>query len=316
MFLTEHFNGDPNAVASGLGAWFGIQKQDGSDNFTYADGSIAEYLPFEGFSRLVGQYDICASMTYGYTFDASLGDYVQQLMWDEAFCRRAKMPLCMVDLESSDCVLLGDALTTDVINSTCTEYIRCIDGVLETIECGAGTMFSVNASDFGGDCTDARDVPECDVDECLEEDSCPENWATCTNLIGTHNCTCDDGYTFNDQGSYFNYSTWTCDDVDECAEGIDDCNDVSDCVNIDGGYWCECHEGYYVEEVGGECVDYDECLDGVYYYGDDNINKFTNSSWPPQLLGDPINNITDDTWEFVDGCHADASCTNQPGDYN
>ena len=72
----------------------------------------------------------------------------------------------------------------------------------------------------------SRDVPECDVDECLEEDSCPENWATCTNLIGTHNCTCDDGYTFNDQGSYFNYSTWTCDDVDECDEGLDDCNDV------------------------------------------------------------------------------------------
>lgn len=46
-FLTEHFGGDPAAVANGLGAWLGIIKPDGVQNFTYHDtGEIASYTPF------------------------------------------------------------------------------------------------------------------------------------------------------------------------------------------------------------------------------------------------------------------------------
>ena len=100
IFLQEHFNGDQQAVATGLGAWMGIIKPDGFDNFTYADtGEIADYLPFMGFSRLVGEWDVCASYAYGFQFDQSVGDYVQKLKWDEAFCAKTKMPLCMIGID-------------------------------------------------------------------------------------------------------------------------------------------------------------------------------------------------------------------------
>ena len=122
---------------------------------------------------------------------------------------------------------------------------------------------------------------------------------------------------FNNLGNYWNYSIWTCDDVDECKLGLHSCNENSVCQNTVGGYWCLCNEGYYIEEEDtNQCVDYNECLDGVYYYTSENTNEFTNSAWPPQLLGDPINMVSNDTWEMVDACHADASCTNTNGTYN
>ena len=100
----------------------------------------------------------------------------------------------------------------------------------------------------------------------------------------------------NNLGNYWNYSIWTCDDVDECKLGLHSCNENSVCQNTVGGYWCLCNEGYYIEEEDtNQCVDYNECLDGVYYYTSENTNELTNSAWPPQLLGDPINMVSNDT---------------------
>ena len=57
-------------MQSGLGAWFGIIKESRGADFLYEDGTLATYLPFDmTSSRLVGKFSICASMTFGFTFD-------------------------------------------------------------------------------------------------------------------------------------------------------------------------------------------------------------------------------------------------------
>jgi hypothetical protein len=243
---------------------------------------------------LIGDWDICASYAYGFQFDQSVGEYVQKLKWDEAFCAKTKMPLCMIDLmeESQNCTVMGVPISTGVLEYDCDTFSYCLAGNLTTDSCIDGFKFSNNETFMGG-CLDARDVPECDVDECalwdngeLDQDGnsyCPENTVSCNNLIGTHNCTCDDGLYFENQGNYWNYSNWECVDVDECLHELDNCNENSVCQNSFGGFWCLCNEGYYIEDDGSnQCIDYDECLDGVYYYQTDHVNNFTNSGWPPQ----------------------------------
>ena len=70
-----------------------------------------------------------------------------------------------------------------------------------------------------------------DIDECLElNGNCAHN---CVNLIGSHECSCREGFTLAGDGM-------SCDDVDECLASP--CG--HSCVNLMGGYRCECSDGY------------------------------------------------------------------------
>lgn len=167
--------------------------------FVYADGTEATYVPIDFFSRLVADFAICLSITHGRVFNENTAEFEQTLVWDEGFCRRHRMPLCMVDFaEEVNCQLFGDLITSDVIEQSCDGYSRCIEGDYTEFMCDGGMSFSVNGSEFGGGCIDSRDVPECDIDECNMWNStfnatCPENSVNCTNFIGTHECECDVG---------------------------------------------------------------------------------------------------------------------------
>ena len=90
------------------------------------------------------------------------------------------MPLCMIGrsnqhplnnpgitffsdlVEDGDCTILGIPITTDPLEYTCSNFTQCVDGNLTFTECGDGQMFASNSSL----CIDAREVPECDIDEC------------------------------------------------------------------------------------------------------------------------------------------------------
>ena len=136
-------------------------------------------------------------------------------MWDESFCRRSKMPFCMVDLTDS-CSVMNEDLSSEVLDFSCEGYQACDNGVLTNFTCDVGTSFSNSTME----CVDSADNTACDVDECLMmPDVCPQNTANCTNTIGSHNCTCEDGFRFSDNEEPFNYTFWSCDDIDECAEG-------------------------------------------------------------------------------------------------
>ena len=67
-----------------------------------------------------------------------------------------------------------------------------------------------------------------------------------------HSCVCQTGYQPR-QG--------TCQNVDECAQRLHNCIDTakSQCRDTDGSFTCPCRVGFKMDQVGGQCVDLDEC---------------------------------------------------------
>ncbi|XP_052807840.1 uncharacterized protein LOC128236769 [Mya arenaria] len=104
------------------------------------------------------------------------------------------------------------------------------------------------------------DPPTCtDVDECSGSNECHYS-AKCTNLNGSYQCTCNDGYT--DSGENRGRQ---CDDNDECAFVGDyfcrrNRNQTRWCTNTAGSYYCGCNRGW----TGTHCEkDVNECDGGT-----------------------------------------------------
>jgi hypothetical protein len=78
-----------------------------------------------------------------------------------------------------------------------------------------------------------------DVNECLTGKSECDEHASCTNTIGSHVCTCPNGFIdYNGDGT-------RCDDVNECETIRPRCHNLGQCVNYPGTYACECLPGYF-----------------------------------------------------------------------
>ena len=76
-----------------------------------------------------------------------------------------------------------------------------------------------------------------DIDECTRgTHQCDMN-ATCTDNIGSYDCSCNTGYL----GDGF-----ICEDINECNETspMHNCDINANCNNTDGNFTCTCHRGY------------------------------------------------------------------------
>ncbi|PVD36008.1 hypothetical protein C0Q70_02978 [Pomacea canaliculata] len=154
-------------------------------------------------------------------------------------------------------------------------------------------------------------IPECFCDRgyeldskdnqtCKDHDECNDSLCTqlCTNTDGSFSCSCNRGYTLNDDGRtcspcpHLHYGVgchevcrcrgrgkdcdkvrgcicndgWTgsqCqDDIDECAGNSSICGQEGICINNLGSYTCLCRPGYQ-DDGQGNCTDINECTNGL-----------------------------------------------------
>lgn len=89
------------------------------------------------------------------------------------------------------------------------------------------------------------------MNECTRPVQPCDTQATCTNTIGSYQCSCNPGFYGNGQ---------TCLENDECTENTHDCHANASCTNTYGHFYCECYPGFFGS--GRNCTDVNECQDG------------------------------------------------------
>merc|ERR1719378_1859446 len=117
-----------------------------------------------------------------------------------------------------------------------------------------------------------------DMDECTYEDgaySGCDPYALCANSIGSHSCTCNEGYygdgvtctpcTVCDPGwEPFGpcvETDWTCINIDECERDLDNCQEHATCTDNEGSFKCECDQNGPGDEWWGLGIDTEDgCL--------------------------------------------------------
>ncbi|XP_044850454.1 adhesion G protein-coupled receptor E3-like [Mauremys mutica] len=142
------------------------------------------------------------------------------------------------------------------INLAGSYYCRCTDGY----EPSSGKANFTHASE--NSCRD--------IDECLgpsPADCGPH--AICTNVPGSYNCSCIDGYKPSPGKANFKHaSEKSCQDIDEClGPSPADCGPHANCNNTPGSYYCTCIDGYepssgkanFTHASENSCRDIDEC---------------------------------------------------------
>ncbi|XP_068705742.1 uncharacterized protein [Montipora foliosa] len=147
---------------------------------------------------------------------------------------------------------------------------------------------------------------ENDIDECSSENECHVN-ATCTNTIGSYNCTCKNGYEGDGEN---------CTDIDECSSK-NECHVNAICANTIGSYNCTCKRGYGGD--GRNCSDIDECLSHNECHLIANCTNTIgsyNCTCKKGYGGDGRNCTDIDECSSENECHVNAKCVNTIGSFN
>nr|XP_022333526.1 mucin-like protein [Crassostrea virginica] len=97
----------------------------------------------------------------------------------------------------------------------------------------------------------------CDVNvnECADPSLCSAT-EVCVDSQGSYSCQCIDGYQRN--------ATGVCQNVDECLASLDNCSSTETCQDIPGSFLCPCKAGYQRNSTSGNCIDLDECQEGIH----------------------------------------------------
>ncbi|CAI5446030.1 unnamed protein product [Caenorhabditis angaria] len=93
------------------------------------------------------------------------------------------------------------------------------NGIIDCSECISGYEL------INGECVD---INECSKNPCASD-------ANCSNLNGTFQCSCKQGY----RGDGF-----MCSDINECQDNSHSCHPHADCTNLPGSFECKCQGGF------------------------------------------------------------------------
>uniref|UniRef100_A0A3P8ZHM6 Adhesion G protein-coupled receptor E1 n=1 Tax=Esox lucius TaxID=8010 RepID=A0A3P8ZHM6_ESOLU len=114
------------------------------------------------------------------------------------------------------------------------------------------------------------------IDECVETPNICGSNSNCTNLPGTYNCSCLEGYAPSNPALAFNPSNNPCTgmlhrtrinacvspDVNECLDIHKACGYYASCTNTPGSHTCTCYTGFQPDGPFN-CQDIDECLNST-----------------------------------------------------
>ncbi|CAG5109944.1 Oidioi.mRNA.OKI2018_I69.chr2.g4412.t1.cds [Oikopleura dioica] len=148
-----------------------------------------------------------------------------------------------------------------------------------------------------------------DIDECAMTDVCHTPNTVCSNLDGSFECSCAQGFMWsadseNDLGT-------TCADVDECDQhetGQQACGANQKCTNTVGSYTCSCSVGYEKSPFHNPtdqfiCIDIDECsLNTTTFCGPFSICHNNDGSYDCSCIDGFQMNMTSSLCEDVDEC--------------
>eukprot|EP00736_Rhodelphis_marinus_P001593 Rmarinus@m.16044 len=252
-------------------------------------------------------------------------------------------------------------LDSEIINGPVvwSEEVECVTNECLTGEHNCDPHASCNDVTGGFTCSCnigySGDGTECgDVNECLEDvDNCSQ-WATCTNTEGSFSCECPLGFggdgsycgdldeclyathdcpvetvCVNSEGSFqcdcgagYAVSDGACADVNECTSSLDSCVGLATCTNTVGSFGCSCSEGYTLSHDGIDCLDVDECIDGLHQCSSAggvclNADGSFTCNCDIGYSGDGLTCTNDDECTSdTANCNANADCTDTVGSFS
>ncbi len=217
--------------------------------------------------RICGAHGTCQNLEGSYRCECD--DKTTELSSDGKSC----VDINECDLGRDSCGAHGVCRNHDITDSSYGYGCDCDEGFQEKI-LASGEVTCV------------------DIDECAKNHLICGDHGTCQNLEGDYLCECDDKTALSSDGK-------SCVDINECDLGRDFCgahgicrnydiNDIAtgsyayrcDCdfannykeeVRLDGLLTCQhmdCRMGTEKREVGGECVDIDECEQNMHACGE------------------------------------------------
>ncbi|XP_051500907.1 adhesion G protein-coupled receptor E1-like [Myxocyprinus asiaticus] len=123
-----------------------------------------------------------------------------------------------------------------------------------------------------------------DINECEDALSVCGQYSNCTNIIGSHMCSCWSGFTASNKDSPVSRNN-SCQDIDECLVSPSVCGPNSICTNVLGFYNCSCLDGFtatntnLTNSISVTCRDVDECGDKLAFCGPNSICTNTIGSY-------------------------------------
>ena len=104
-----------------------------------------------------------------------------------------------------------------------------------------------------------------DINECANSSAVCDSNASCSNIEGSFECTCNEGYTGNGSSCEGNcnitiealiiplllWDDYVQVDIDECTSNSHICE--QNCTNTAGSYVCFCQNGYTLDQNGLSC---------------------------------------------------------------
>ena len=141
----------------------------------------------------------------------------------------------------------------DVEHSVCINFdggykCQCNPGYKNSVSLVKGT------ETHGTDCVN--------IDECESGHNTCHEYAECRDTDGSFECICQVGFTGDGM---------VCDDIDECDDSLpfvsygngNDCDTHEICRNTIGSFYCDCKIGFKTGEENVDCIDRNECADGI-----------------------------------------------------